>query len=135
VSFRAWARHERVPTTDGRGGHAGLRVGTVLLWVDTFSNYFHPEIARAALTVLRDAGFDVAAGQAALLRPAALRLRLLDEATVYLRRVLDALRQPDRRRPPGGRARTELRVGVPRRAAISFPDDRARIGCGSRPCS
>jgi FAD/FMN-containing dehydrogenase/Fe-S oxidoreductase len=37
------------------------RVGAqpVLLWVDTFSNHFQPEVARAAVTVLTDAGFDV----------------------------------------------------------------------------
>jgi FAD/FMN-containing dehydrogenase/Fe-S oxidoreductase len=32
---------------------------TVLLWPDTFSNYFDPDIARAAVAVLRAAGFRV----------------------------------------------------------------------------
>ena len=31
----------------------------VVLWVDTFNNYFHPEVAEAAVEVLRAAGFDV----------------------------------------------------------------------------
>jgi Fe-S oxidoreductase len=31
----------------------------VLLWPDTFTNYFHPEIARAAVAVLEHAGFVV----------------------------------------------------------------------------
>jgi FAD/FMN-containing dehydrogenase/Fe-S oxidoreductase len=34
--------------------------GTVLLWPDTFTNYFHPHIAVAAVRLLRDAGFRVA---------------------------------------------------------------------------
>ncbi|MFG2357077.1 FAD-binding and (Fe-S)-binding domain-containing protein [Streptomyces sp. NPDC048521] len=33
---------------------------TVVLWPDTFSNYFHPSIATAAVRVLEDAGFRVA---------------------------------------------------------------------------
>jgi Fe-S oxidoreductase len=31
----------------------------VILWPDTFNNYFHPKIARAAVEVLEDAGFRV----------------------------------------------------------------------------
>jgi Fe-S oxidoreductase len=31
----------------------------VILWPDTFSNYFHPEVAQAAVTVLERAGFQV----------------------------------------------------------------------------
>jgi Fe-S oxidoreductase len=31
----------------------------VLLWPDTFTNYFHPEVGRAAITVLEDAGWQV----------------------------------------------------------------------------
>ncbi|MBD0694175.1 dimethylmenaquinone methyltransferase [Streptomyces sp. CBMA123] len=33
---------------------------TVLIWPDTFTNHFHPHIARAAVRVLEDAGFHVA---------------------------------------------------------------------------
>ena len=48
----------------------------VLLWPDTFNNYFHPQIAQAAVEVLEAAGFQVAIpAKIALLRPAALRLR------------------------------------------------------------
>jgi Fe-S oxidoreductase len=35
------------------------RRGPVLLWPDTFTNAFHPGVARAAVQVLTDAGFDV----------------------------------------------------------------------------
>lgn len=31
----------------------------IVLWPDTFTNYFHPEIGRAAVAVLEDAGFEV----------------------------------------------------------------------------
>jgi FAD/FMN-containing dehydrogenase/Fe-S oxidoreductase len=49
-SFRTWYR--RRP--------AGPAAGTpVLLLVDTFTNYFEPEIGKAALAVLTDAGFSV----------------------------------------------------------------------------
>ncbi len=40
----------------GRQRPAGSRV---VLWPDTFTNYFHPEIGRAAVAVLEDAGFEV----------------------------------------------------------------------------
>ncbi|HEX2894010.1 MAG TPA: FAD-linked oxidase C-terminal domain-containing protein [Marmoricola sp.] len=33
--------------------------GRVLLWPDTFTNYFHPEVGQAAVEVMRAAGWDV----------------------------------------------------------------------------
>lgn len=39
-------------------GEQGSR-GTVVLWPDTFTNCFHPQIGRAAVTVLEDAGWRV----------------------------------------------------------------------------
>jgi FAD/FMN-containing dehydrogenase/Fe-S oxidoreductase len=42
--------------------HSAARPGSrgpVLLWPDTFTNAFHPGIARAAVAVLQDAGFEV----------------------------------------------------------------------------
>src|SRR5205823_3945956 len=53
VSFRQWAAKHHVPgftRTNGAGRE-------VMLWIDTFNNYFHPETSRAALGVLEDAGF------------------------------------------------------------------------------
>ncbi len=38
---------------------AGPTRGRVLLWPDTFSNAFHPSVARAAVALLEDAGFEV----------------------------------------------------------------------------
>jgi FAD/FMN-containing dehydrogenase/Fe-S oxidoreductase len=50
-TFTAWWRHR--PPRPG----AGRRV---LLWADTFNNFFHPEVAIAAVEVLEAAGFRVA---------------------------------------------------------------------------
>ncbi|MFF9510937.1 FAD-binding and (Fe-S)-binding domain-containing protein [Streptomyces sp. NPDC014724] len=53
-SFRQWWAARGV--TDP--GPADDRA--VVLWPDTFSNYFHPAVAKAAVRVLEDAGFRVA---------------------------------------------------------------------------
>jgi len=50
-SFQRWW-HGRRPQ------HQGYR-GTVLLWPDTFTNYLHPEVSRAAVRVLESAGWTV----------------------------------------------------------------------------
>jgi FAD/FMN-containing dehydrogenase/Fe-S oxidoreductase len=42
-----------------RPARDGGRRGTVLLWPDTFTNYFHPGIGRAAIEVLERAGWGV----------------------------------------------------------------------------
>jgi FAD/FMN-containing dehydrogenase/Fe-S oxidoreductase len=50
-TFKAWWR--------ARGG-ARATGRRVLLWADTFNNFFHPEVAIAAVEVLEAAGFEVA---------------------------------------------------------------------------
>jgi FAD/FMN-containing dehydrogenase/Fe-S oxidoreductase len=82
VSFRRWARTSRVATAP-----AGQR--DVLLWVDTFNNYFHPEIGQAALDVLRGAGLNVSIPVRDLCcgRPL-YDFGLLTRAKAYLRRIL-----------------------------------------------
>ena len=51
-SFRAWHdRHHARPQAAGRPA--------VMLLIDTFTNYFDPQIGRAAMAVLADAGYDV----------------------------------------------------------------------------
>jgi Fe-S oxidoreductase len=42
-----------------RGGSPAGPRGSVLLWPDTFTNYFHPHIGQAAVEVLEDAGWQV----------------------------------------------------------------------------
>jgi FAD/FMN-containing dehydrogenase/Fe-S oxidoreductase len=73
----------------------------VLLWPDTFTNHFHPEIGTAAVEVLEAAGFRVAIPREALCcgRPL-YDFGLLDRARGQLRRILGALR-------------TEIRAGIP----------------------
>jgi Fe-S oxidoreductase/FAD/FMN-containing dehydrogenase len=64
----------------------------VLLWTDTFTNHFQPEIARAAVAVLEGAGFQVSLPRAGLCcgRPL-YDVGLLDLARTRLREILDAL--------------------------------------------
>jgi Fe-S oxidoreductase len=92
-TFQSWARKNRVP---GLGGPTGLATApgktNVILWADTFNNYFHPETSRAALEVLQSAGFNVAVPQIHLCcgRPL-YDFGLLDKAKQYLERILCAL--------------------------------------------
>jgi Fe-S oxidoreductase len=67
------------------------------LWADTFNNYFRPQTARAALEVLRAAGFRVAVPHAHLCcgRPL-YDFGMLDLAKGYLRRILQVLESPIR---------------------------------------
>ena len=46
-------------TPGGRRRRRGRRRGRVLLWPDTFTNYFHPHVGRAAVEVLEAAGWEV----------------------------------------------------------------------------
>ena len=65
---------------------------TVLLWPDTFNNYFHPATARAAVEVLEAAGFRVTIPQANLCcgRPL-YDFGMLDRAQRLLLDILDQL--------------------------------------------
>jgi FAD/FMN-containing dehydrogenase/Fe-S oxidoreductase len=99
ASFQRWARRHGVPATGGArmSGVAagGQSAGEVILWTDTFNNYFHPETSRAALEVLRAAGFQVTVPQMRLCcgRPL-YDFGMLDRAKSYLRRILQALEAP-----------------------------------------
>ncbi|HEY3117149.1 MAG TPA: FAD-linked oxidase C-terminal domain-containing protein, partial [Chloroflexota bacterium] len=55
-------------TGEGEGGGepAVSKKAPVLLWPDTFTNYFHPEIGRAAVEVIEAAGFEVVVPEADL---------------------------------------------------------------------
>ncbi len=65
---------------------------TVLLWPDTWNNYFHPRTAQAARQVLQDAGFQVEVPQGHMCcgRPL-YDFGMLDRAKKYLQHVLDKL--------------------------------------------
>lgn len=66
--------------------------GEVILWVDTFNNYFHPETSRAALDILRTAGLRVTIPSARLCcgRPL-YDFGMLDRARNYLERIMTKL--------------------------------------------
>jgi FAD/FMN-containing dehydrogenase/Fe-S oxidoreductase len=88
ATFKAWF-HRR-----GAGRAAGP---PVILWADTFNNHFHPEVAKAAVEVLEGAGFRVIVPMAPLCcgRPL-YDFGMLASARRFLRRILDALREPIR---------------------------------------
>jgi Fe-S oxidoreductase len=96
VPFREWARKNHVPGLEEVTAHesAPATGGSreVILWADTFNNYFHPETARAALEVLRDAGFKVRVSQRHLCcgRPL-YDFGMLDRARAYLQGIMQIL--------------------------------------------
>ncbi|MEA2542699.1 MAG: hypothetical protein QOH35_4065, partial [Acidobacteriaceae bacterium] len=83
-SFQRWARKHRVPASGG----------SVILWPDTFNNYYKPETSQAALEVLTHAGFNVMVPQTHLCcgRPL-YDFGMLDKAKQYLQRILQVLAQ------------------------------------------
>jgi FAD/FMN-containing dehydrogenase/Fe-S oxidoreductase len=82
VNFQQWARKQQVAASGG----------SVVLWADTFNNYFKPETSRAAWEVLTRAGFNVTVAQDHLCcgRPL-YDFGMLDKAKLYLQRVLQVL--------------------------------------------
>ena len=96
-TFRKWFE-SRVPSSAHRAPHTTNRV---LLFPDTFNNFFRPETARAGVEVLEAAGFDVAIPRTVLCcgRPL-YDYGMLGLARKTLQRVLAALRE-------------EIRNGVP----------------------
>ena len=82
VSFQQWARKHQVAASGG----------SVVLWADTFNNYFKPETSQAAWEVLTHAGFRVTVPQDHLCcgRPL-YDFGMLDKAKLYLQRILQVL--------------------------------------------
>ncbi len=83
VSFQRWASKQRF----AKDGEAG-----VVLWADTFNNYFKPETSRAAFAVLTHAGFEVRVPRSHLCcgRPL-YDFGMLDRAKQYLQRIMRVL--------------------------------------------
>jgi Fe-S oxidoreductase len=89
LDFRRWAQRERPALFEKA---PGMEKQEVLLWIDTFNNYFHPETSRAALEVLEHAGFTVKCSQNVLCCGRALYdFGMLAEAKRYLRKIMDVL--------------------------------------------
>ncbi len=57
-TFRHWFKNHHRPPLPPTGDEPTGRK-QVLLWPDTFTNFFHPEVAIAAVKVLSDYGYDV----------------------------------------------------------------------------
>ena len=91
-SFQQWARRNRVPDPRhmDRSG-----VNKVILWADTFNNYFHPKTSEAAYEVLTAAGFEVRvpASHFCCGRPL-YDFGMVDRAKSYLHRILQGLARP-----------------------------------------
>jgi Fe-S oxidoreductase len=86
VSLQRWWSRRRPgkPTTGSRG--------RVLLWPDTFTNRFHPEVGRAAVAVLEDAGWEVVVPEEAVCCGLTwISTGQLDQARKRLRRTLEVL--------------------------------------------
>jgi Fe-S oxidoreductase len=83
-TFRDWYAH-RAPKNVGNE--------RVILWPDTWNNYFHPQTAEAAVEVLEDAGYQVILPQREICcgRPL-YDYGLLDRAKRQLTAILDELR-------------------------------------------
>ncbi|TFZ01389.1 FAD-binding and (Fe-S)-binding domain-containing protein [Ramlibacter rhizophilus] len=75
-----------------RDGPSPAGAGEVLLWADTFNNHFHPQVAHAAVDVLRHAGFRVRVPPGGLCcgRPL-YEFGFLHDARRYLQRITEAL--------------------------------------------
>ncbi len=82
VSFQQWAREHFVAFSGG----------SVVLWADTFNNYFRPETSEAAWEVLTHAGFKVMVPRGHLCcgRPL-YDFGMLEKAKLYLQRVMEVL--------------------------------------------
>jgi FAD/FMN-containing dehydrogenase/Fe-S oxidoreductase len=88
-SFVSWARSANVPEA---ATHVTRDAREVILWADTFNNYFHPSTSRAAYDVLKAAGVSVSVPRERLCcgRPL-YDFGMLDRAKSYLQRVMDHL--------------------------------------------
>ena len=90
-SFAKWARQANVPSPGDRTAPTS-HSQEVILWADTFNNYFHPATSRAAFDVLNAAGLRVTVPRERLCcgRPL-YDFGMLDRAKSYLQRVMDHL--------------------------------------------
>ena len=88
-NFKTWFRRRGRARPPGAPG----KKGRVILWPDTFNNFFHPETAKAAVEVLEDAGFHVLIPEVDLCcgRPL-YDYGMLDTAKRWLSQILTTLR-------------------------------------------
>ena len=93
-TFKQWANRQKISSLESAVLSSGNDQSRpqVVLWADTFNNFFHPQTAQAAAEVLSRAGFDVLVPQQHLCcgRPL-YDFGMLDRAKEYLQRILHAL--------------------------------------------
>ncbi|MCC6328941.1 MAG: FAD-binding oxidoreductase [Acidobacteria bacterium] len=89
-SFKKW--FEKRNRTETRQGSRPAGPRSVILWADTFNNYFHPRVAQAATEVLEAAGFEVMVPKQNLCcgRPL-YDWGMLDDAKALLSEILNTL--------------------------------------------
>jgi Fe-S oxidoreductase len=98
-TFKAWFERRKLnPKSSSLEGEFGNGTASapekipVLLWPDTFNNYFHPSTAKAAVEVLEAAGFKVIVPKANLCCGRPLYDHgILDRAQALLLQILDEL--------------------------------------------
>jgi Fe-S oxidoreductase/FAD/FMN-containing dehydrogenase len=93
-TFQSQVRNRKYPACGGvvDSSQKGTVLPEVILWADTFNNYFHPDTGLAAEEVLSAAGFRVTVPQMHLCcgRPL-YDFGLLDKAKQYLERIMSVL--------------------------------------------
>ena len=122
-SFRAWFA--------GRPARAGA---PVLLWVDTFTDYFTPEVGQAAVRVLEAAGYSVEiTGQPVCCGLTWISTGQLDGARRQLRRSLDALDPALRPAPRSSGWNPRAPPCCAARSPNCCPPTRAPVRCAPPP--
>ncbi len=87
-----WSTASAVPNRGLKNGALAPDAPPILLWPDTFNNYFRPDTAKAAVSVLEAAGFRVVVPRANLCCGRPLYDHgMLDRAQTLLLRILDEL--------------------------------------------
>ena len=120
-SFRhSFLAESRIPNPESRVPSPESR--RVLLWPDCSNNYFHPEVAHAAVAVLEHAGFtvDIPRDRLCCGRPL-YDHGMLTAAKRRLTEILDSLRGEIEAGTPIVGLEPQLHLGVPRRADPFLP--------------
>ena len=115
-SYRIDRERDGIAAGHGSGGPWKNGASEVLLWADTFNNFFVPSTAKAAVEVLQSAGFSVRVPRANLCcgRPL-YDFGMLDRAERLLLRILDELE-------PAIEARTPI-IGLEPSCVAVFRDE------------
>jgi Fe-S oxidoreductase len=84
-TFNSWFKKRKSPSTDVRPDHR------IVLFSDTFSNYYEPSVARSAVSVLEAMNFSVILGEAGCCGRPLISAGLLEKAKIQGAQVIKAL--------------------------------------------